>query len=783
MRKIELLAPAGSMESLYAAVQGGTDAVYLGGSRFSARAYASNFDEDNMIKAVDYCHLYKVKVYITLNTLLKENEIKEALEYVKFLYKTGVDALIIQDTGLAYLIRRNFPDFEIHASTQMTVHNGEGALFLRDLGFKRIVLSRELSIDEIKHISADLKVETEIFVHGALCICYSGQCLMSSMIGGRSGNRGRCAQPCRLPYTLVDRKSGREKSAYILSPKDICTLKDIQKIIESGTFSLKIEGRMKRPEYVVGVVNIYRKAIDSIYDSESFDFEGENKKLLQLFNREGFSKAYLFGNKGRDMMAYNFPKNTGIEAGKVLKNSLVELVEDVCVGDGVRIKEGGFTLSKIIKDGKEVDKAFKGDSVKLLPVKYKFGDILFKTSDTALLKGLEEYYKNMFHRKISLSLKAMFKADEKFMLKTVYDDKEFTQYGDLVQAAVKKPLEMDRLKENLQKSGDTPIKFEKIHFEAFEEGFLPISSVNSARRELTLKIENYIVEKSKRKFDGDIIYPSGGNTRENVPEVFVLASRYEQIKAFMDSGINCNLAADIFKRQNGLNLEDIKSLNYDKLYLKIPNIIKGGFDSICSIIEKALPFIKGLITANLGIISKYKDKTSIIGDYKLNFFNSFSSYFYEDYFNKICLSVELNKKEIEETAKNSIVPVVMKIYGREEVMVSEYCPIGSVFGGKCSDSCCRENCSSGDYALKDRKNERFILRTDKFCRSYIYNTVPTNLIPNMDEIKKIDINSFRLDFIDENYEETLKVLQSLMKNRWEGNYVNFTRGHYKRGVE
>ena len=245
MNKIELLAPAGSMESLIAAINNGADAIYLGGSKFSARAYASNFDNETMMKAVDYAHSYNVKVYVTMNTLLKQNELKEALKYVGYLYEIGVDALIIQDTGLINLCKDVYPEFELHASTQMTVHNGEGALYFTEKGLQRIVLSRELTLDEIKYISKDLGIETEIFVHGALCVCYSGQCLMSSMIGGRSGNRGRCAQPCRMQYTLKGETTGQRKG-YILSPKDTCLIDDIEGLIKSGTSSLKVEGRMKR---------------------------------------------------------------------------------------------------------------------------------------------------------------------------------------------------------------------------------------------------------------------------------------------------------------------------------------------------------------------------------------------------------------------------------------------------------------------------------------------------------------------------------------------------------
>ena len=254
MEKVEILAPAGSMESLVAAINKGADAVYLGGNKFSARAYASNFDNDNMLKAVDYAHSYDVKIYVTLNTILKENEVEEAVRYVGYLYEIGVDALIIQDLGLLKRIKEDFPLLEVHASTQMTIHNGEAAVYFKDKGFHRIVLSREMTLEEIKYISKDLGIETEMFVHGAICVAYSGQCLMSSMIGGRSGNRGRCAQPCRMEYTLKGEKSGETKG-HLLSPKDMCTIEDVEDIVETGVYSLKIEGRMKRAEYVAGVVD------------------------------------------------------------------------------------------------------------------------------------------------------------------------------------------------------------------------------------------------------------------------------------------------------------------------------------------------------------------------------------------------------------------------------------------------------------------------------------------------------------------------------------------------
>lgn len=781
MNKIELLAPAGSMESLYAAVQNGADAVYLGGNKFSARAYASNFGEEEMTKAVEYCHIYGVKVYVTLNTLLKENEVNEALNYAAFLYSIGVDGIIIQDTGLAALINKNLPDLELHASTQMTVHNGEGALFLKDLGFKRIVLSRELSIKEIKHISTDLGVETEIFVHGALCICYSGQCLMSSLIGGRSGNRGRCAQPCRLPYKLINKKEGKETSAYILSPKDICTIENIKDIIESGTASLKIEGRMKRPEYVAGVVDIYRRAIDSVYNKKEFHFAKEKAVLMKLFNREGFSKAYMVGNPGKSLMAYSCPKNTGVFLGKVGKGQELVLEDSVSLKDGVRYNEEGFTVSKIIKDGKEVEAAFKGDKVKLFPLGYKSGEYLYKNSDVKLLEELSQSYKNPYGRKLPLSLEVDFKVEEPITIKANYDNKEFIAVGEVVQKALKKPLDKEKLKENLGKTGDTAFEFKNIIFNAYEEGFLPVSSVNAVRRELMESIEGYIKNKDKKDISNYKLNFHKENRREedSMPSILVCVNSKEGYRAVKDSGIE-DIAVNIFTRGSSIIMKDVKN---DNVYLKIPNIIKEEFEVICNTIEENLPYIKGIVTANLGIINRFRGRTSIIGDYKLNIFNSFSLNFYNNFLQGSSFSVELNKKEIGELLKGEAVNSQMLIYGKPELMVSEYCPIGSIFGGWDMEKTCSRACEKGSYVLKDRKNEEFLVTTDKFCRSYIYNNSPINLIGNMEEIKKLGVKSFRLDFTDESYEEIIYVMKQFKEEKWQGDFNNYTRGHFKRGVE
>lgn len=779
MRKVELLAPAGSIESLYAAINNGADAVYLGGSKFSARAYASNFDNETMKKAVDYCHSYGVKIYVTMNTLLKEKELNEAIKYVGYLYEIGVDALIVQDLGLVNLIQEKYSDFEIHASTQVTIHNGEGAIYFKEKGFTRIVLSRELSLEEIKHISKDLNIETEIFIHGALCVCYSGQCLMSSMIGGRSGNRGRCAQPCRMEYTLKSNNMG-EKKAYLLSPKDMCTIEDIKDIIDSGAYSLKVEGRMKRPEYVAGVVENYRKAIDKEYYNKKFNVQEGKKVLLQSFNREGFSTAYLRKNIGKDMMSYKFPKNTGVEIGKVLDNGEVILKESLSLGDGIRFKDKGFTLSKILKNKQEVKKAEIGDRVTLFPKEYKKGEILYRTSSKELFLSLEESIKP-YMKKISLRGEVDFKVNFKIKLKTSFMGKIYEVEGDIVEKASNKPLDKERIINALKKSGEYPYKLENIEFSAFEEGFIKIASLNNLRRELFDKILKDVTSKYRRKRNIKETFKKDINLKENKElSILYTCCTKEQLKALGELRVK-NIGVDLsLKSKNRISLKDLEEYKDLNLYILTPEIIKEEFDLVVEEIEKASKYIKGVITSNAGIINKFKDKLYLIGDYKLNIFNSKALEFYREDLNNVSLSLELNRKEIKEIGDKRA--VLCGIYGKTELMVSEYCPIGSSFGGKCKDKDCNGACMKDSFTLIDRMNEGFKVITDKYCRSHILNSLPLNLIDEIKDLKAIGINEFRVDFKDESENDVIEIVNEIKGvKKVEGK--KFTKGHYKRGVE
>lgn len=786
MDKIELLAPGGSMDSIYAAVQGGADAIYMGGTKFSARAYASNFGEKELIEVVKYCHMYNVKVYIAFNTLIKEEEFQEAIEYGKFLYKIGVDALITQDMGLFKRLKEEVPDIEIHASTQMSIHNGEGAQFLKEQGFHRIVLSRELSLEEIKYISTDLGIETEIFVHGALCISYSGQCLMSSVIGGRSGNRGRCAQPCRLPYSIIKKSTGESKEGYLLSPKDTCTIEEIKALIESGTSSLKIEGRMKKPEYVSGVVTSYREAIDSVYNKKKIDIASKKKMLNQLFNREGFSKAYLRGNIGRDMMAYNCPKNTGVFLGKVAKDYTIKLEKDLRCQDGVRTDNSGFTVTNIIKSKEKVKEAFKGDVVKLIPSKYKPGDLVYVTSDSKLLSELQKNYEDIYGVKLPLTINVKVSPGEKLYISTNYDGQNFEVYGDMVEVASNKPIDRDLLIKNLGKLGDTPFKLEGVEFEKFEDGFLRVSSINSARRDLIEKIMYHIETRDKREIiQSDFTEKKSFSQHKFKDEYLICVKSEEQLEAVLDF-IKENpeklpaLAVDIFQKGSNIKLEEV---SYKNLYLVVPNIIKSEFEQVVNIVQKHLSRIRGIVTANLGIVNIFKDKTSIIGDYKLNIINSEGYKFYDRFTDMSALSVELNSREMFDLAKRLKTPSQVVIYGKYELMISEYCVIGSTFGTRSAESGCSYGCFKDRFVLKDRMNEEFLVKTDRYCRSHIYNTVAVNLVPYIKEFKKNNINNFRVDFIDESYDDTKAILNYILKGEELKLKENYTRGHYKRGIE
>lgn len=416
---IELLSPVGNFECLKAAVQNGADAVYFGASSFGARAFAENFDDVELNNAINYAKLRGVKTHLTLNTLIKENEFEDAYNLAKKAYEYGIDAIIVQDIGLAIKLIHDFPDIEIHASTQMTTHNLEGVLQLQKLGFKRSVLSRELSIDEIKYISKNSNIDLEVFIHGALCISYSGQCLLSSMIGGRSGNRGKCAQPCRLPWVVKKVPGPNLTPGYLLSPRDLCGLEFIPALIESGITSLKIEGRMKSPEYVATVTRIYRKYIDLAYNnSTAYVIDTKDKQdLLQVFNRGGFSSGHLSNEENQNLIFPDRQNNMGIYLGKISKYSSSKgivscnLENNVDLGDSISFENENtkYNISELMNRNINIKSANQGDSVSFGRMKgnIKVGDKIYKINSKSLLeKAKLSYLKEYIKQDLNCTLRS-----------------------------------------------------------------------------------------------------------------------------------------------------------------------------------------------------------------------------------------------------------------------------------------------------------------------------------------------------------------------------------------
>ena len=398
---IELLSPVGDFECLKAAVQNGADSVYFGGSMFNARASATNFDNNSLKEAIRYAKLRNVKVNFTLNTLLKDNEFQDAINLARYVYNLGADAIIVQDLGLAKYILANMPKMDIHASTQMTIHNLQGVLALEKLGFKRVVLARELNLSEIEYICANSNIEIETFVHGALCISYSGQCLFSSTIGARSGNRGRCAQPCRLPYSLIDENENLLDNGYLLSPRDLCSLEYIPRLISAGVKCFKIEGRMKTPEYVATVTKIYRKYIDLALSGKEYVIDDKDvKSLMQVFNRGGFSSGNFEDDENLNYVYKEKPNNMGLYIGNVSSfnksKGLITLktTESLSIQDQISLEKEAhkYHISELMQNGKNVPIAFPNTFVTIGRMKgnISLGDKVYKLSSNSFSKEVKE---------------------------------------------------------------------------------------------------------------------------------------------------------------------------------------------------------------------------------------------------------------------------------------------------------------------------------------------------------------------------------------------------------
>lgn len=820
---IDLLSPVGDFDCLKAAVQNGANSVYFGANLFSARAFASNFDLDELKNAIQYARIRGVKTNLTLNTLIKNDEFEDAFNLAKKAYEFGIDAIIVQDLGLAKMLIKSFPDLAIHASTQMSVHNLQGVLELQELGFKRVVLSRELSIGEIEYICRNSNVEIECFIHGALCISYSGQCLFSSMIGGRSGNRGKCAQPCRLPYKLLENNSVID-SGYLLSTRDICGLDFIPDMINAGVTCLKIEGRMKKPEYVATVTRIYRKYIDLAESSEPYVADDADRKILmQAFNRGSFSCGHLSNEPNKKLVFKDKSDNMGLFLGKVEKyNSnkgyiTVKLNEPIEVGDTVALEResGTYNVSEVMFSNKNIKGTKVGQTVTIGRMKgnIKLGDKIFKMSSKSQ-NSIANDSLRFENRKVALNCEVTVKENQPLEINItsandldIYKNLNITSTLDVLPVEAKnRPISKADIIVQINKTNSTPFNFANIKVNLDDNLFLPkVSSLNELRRTALENVENFAISNIQRISDG-INYnacnensknannsnsSNNPNNDENKISVLlnILNEKYDYSSL---EGIDIvYIPLKYFVNKKYSNILETLSKKFE-LYIYLPTIIKANYRNLLSLnIENAIKSynIKGFVLSNISNLllldnvlencSLNKNNFNFIANYTFNIFNNHSVKELKKLgFNRFTISPELNKETILDlTSSNTeVLASELIVYGKTPLMNMNYCLLGKA--NKCYPNCDAKCNSCNKYYLKDRLGLNFEIIPDNIQTvTTIYNSKTTSI----ESTDFVSTNVFRIDVIDESIDDINNIV-SIVKsgNRFEGK--EFTNGNLNREV-
>lgn len=768
MKKVELLAPCGSMAALKMAIACGADAVYLGGNQFGARAYAKNFTNEEIVETIKLSHLYNVKVYVTVNTLIYDHEFTEVLKFIDFLYHHDVDAIIVQDLGLLKTIRKHYPDLPLHASTQMTVHNPSGVKLLKDEGLSRVVLARENTIDEIKHINDEVGIETEVFIHGALCVCYSGQCLMSSLIGGRSGNRGRCAQPCRKRYSLMEEDNVLIKNKYLISPKDLNTIENLAEIIEAGVSSLKIEGRMKDPEYVAAVVSTYRKAIDSYYATGKIQItEKDLHELRQIFNR-GFTKGFIFNATSKDFINHEKNNNAGVKCGKVVgvKGNKVTIKLDLPlhVGDGIYFNKSnlGLVVTKLSLDNDLATIEVANPVI--------LNDEVYKTKDVMLETSVQDFELP----KIPINGSIELFINQKAKL-TLIDDRqnEITIESDfIVQPSINQTLDSERITAQIGKLGNTQFVLNNLDIKRDANIFVVTSALNELRRKAVDALIKLRETHHKRRPPLTYKYHEEDYRRFNEElELAVYCETYDQYRAAKDSGIK-RIFVD----------EDIVKLVDDDAYL-----VKRRINHQ----DQALPNRK-LVISDLGALYKaLNHKYEVISNYNFNVVNSETiNYLLFNNVSRVTLSLEMNEAAFKNLRYSDKTKLEIIVYGYQEVMITKYCLFSSINGCK---HCPRNN--SKHYYFIDEINEYFPIRMDKACKMHIYNSKNLILSKEVLKLKDYGYKKFRINLTCEDYQESLTVIKAYQELIMNNNINsieeiitkykvnnNYTRGYFNKAI-
>lgn len=793
IEKIELLAPVGSQESLRAAVQNGADAVYMGGKLFSARHYAQNFTNQELVEAVEYAHLYGVKVYVAVNILIDNRELPELIEYLYTLHTAKVDALIVQDLGVIRAIRKLLPGFELHGSTQMTIHNAAGARFLEELGLERVVLAREVSLKNIELIGKSSRIKLETFVHGALCVSYSGQCLMSSMIGGRSGNRGRCAQPCRLAYTLVNSRSEEIHKGHLLSPRDLKMIENLPFLIRAGIVSLKIEGRMKRPEYVATVTRNYRLALDHYYDlasrgkAEEYAVSSRSRKELeQIFNRD-FTTGYFLENPGPQLMSYQRPNNRGIMLGRVTafnpaaRAVTIELDEPVRVGDGYEIwvTRGGRAageIKELFLNGRKVDQAAEGEVTFTIPEGHpRAGDRVFKTMDAALLETARQSYQvPQGIIKYPLQMNIRIRRNEPVLLEARDEQGHIVkvQGSFAAEPAQKHPLTRETVAKQLERLGNTVFFLENLQQDLEPGLMVPVSELNNLRRELIEKL----AEIRRQPFDKEIIpqkeytagtaqlmksiQPRAKRQKMQPQRSFRLAVKVGDLPS-LRAAVKAGADIIYFGGENYRGKQVITPPQWQEAVricrnsgaeavLVLPRLFhEDRSRQVIELLEHSQrEGIAGVMAANLGSLQLCREMgiKDIYSDYTLNVFNDLTcEELQEKGVGRIALSPELNLEQLQMLGRRSEPELECLVHGQLPLMITEQCTVGNVLGKGNLARGCPMPCQARGFGLKDRLNMVFPLECDENCRMHVYNPKTLCLIDRLTDLADINIGILRIE--------------------------------------
>lgn len=821
MTKTELLLPAGHYDALKAAIAAGADAVYLAGNAYGARAGAGNFDREEMTQALRLAHHHGVRAYAAVNTLIGDDELQDALEYVKFLYDLGIDGVILQDLGLAGAIKVLLPSLPLHGSTQMTVHNVYTARFAAEFGFERVILARETTLTEIAAIrKAVPDLELEVFCHGALCICYSGQCLMSSIIGGRSGNRGRCAQPCRLVYDLLDGfgKPLTEKPAHLLSPKDLQSLDVLPELLELGIDGLKVEGRMRRPEYVATVGRIYRQAIDSWYAKDFHIDSTDRNDLAQAFNRD-FSDGYFHGNPGAALMSRERPNNRGVLLGRIKavddKRVTIDLIKELRLGDGIEIwvKVGGrcgVTVSTLRVKGQKVEVAYAGQEAEIvIDGNIRPGDRVFKTYDDMMMSAALEAAHNI-EEDIPLQIEVEAHLGRPLLVRAAdgrgHEVEITTSY--VVESAKTTPTDEAAVKKQIARLGNSGYALESLRATLDDGIILPASILNRARRDAVTALDQQIFKRYPHVADhtfatgrDQLLATQREKKKHNVPALAVKVRNVPQIAAALDGG------AEIIYFAPHLGLERLSENDYARLSewnQKLPGTLVYALPTVCPpSFEDALQRelkqasdcgFRHFLAGQSGDILRKNElgAASFWGDFSLNVFNNETTkQLQEAGFDGITCSLELTRDDLARLAHQAV-PKEVVVHGSIPMMISRHCLIGACAGkNKNHVPCALSSCPQGGHMLEDRLGMHFPVVTDVYHLMHIYNCKDLALIDELSSLYQFERWRIEGQLYDIGSLREIVSLYRQARDAKGGNFddlrpyqpAGYTKGHFHRGVK